>query len=264
MGMDLEVVGEKGVSWAPSDFKQAVEFSAMIAKTSFAPKDYRNKPEECLMAMMAGNEVGLGAMASLQNIAVINGRPSIFGDAGLALVKASPDYEYMKEEISSDGKSATCTAKRRGEDPVNRTFNVEDATRAGLWGKQGPWTTYPKRMLQMRARAWAIRDTWPHVLKGLAIKEESDDIPSDLGNREERVVTTDHVEEKIEDVKNPFDVQKDRLIEILENAVDTGKATQEDSDQTKENSKKYTTAPVLEKWIDKVEAKISNIEEGEM
>lgn len=48
---------------------------------------------------------------------------------------------------------------------------------AGLWGKQGPWKTNPRRMLQMRARAFAGRDAVPDVLKGLAVAEEAIDIP---------------------------------------------------------------------------------------
>jgi hypothetical protein len=62
---------------------------------------------------------------------------------------------------------------------VESRFSVEDAKRAGLWGKQGPWTAYPKRMLSMRARGFAIRDCFADVLKGLITAEEAQDYPSD-------------------------------------------------------------------------------------
>ena len=48
-----------------------------------------------------------------------------------------------------------------------------DAKRAGLWTKAGPWQTYPRRMLQMRARSFALRDAFPDVLKGLISVEEA-------------------------------------------------------------------------------------------
>ena len=44
-------------------------------------------------------------------------------------------------------------------------------------GKQGPWTQYPKRMRQMRARAFALRDVFADILKGMPIAEELQDYP---------------------------------------------------------------------------------------
>jgi hypothetical protein len=73
---------------------------------------------------------------------------------------------------------ATCTAIRVGAEPVVRSFSVEDAKKAGLWGKAGPWQQYPKRMLQMRARGFAVRDAFPDVLRGLITAEEAADIPA--------------------------------------------------------------------------------------
>jgi hypothetical protein len=52
---------------------------------------------------------------------------------------------------------------------------VADAKRAGVWGKAGPWTQYPKRMLGIRARSFALRDVFPDVLGGLDIREEVED-----------------------------------------------------------------------------------------
>ena len=130
----------------------------MVAKTDFAPKDFKNKPESCMLAGQHGAELGLGPMQSLQCIAVINGRPTIWGDAALALVQSSAVCEFISEAVEGDGDQmvATCIAKRRGYPaPSAIKFSVADAKRAGLWGKSGPWTQYPKRMLQLRARGFA-------------------------------------------------------------------------------------------------------------
>jgi hypothetical protein len=74
-------------------------------------------------------------------------------------------------------------AKRKGRKPVTAKFSVEDAKRAGLWGKQGPWQAYPKRMMQMRARGFALRDAFPDVLKGLITAEEAQDYPDEAKPR---------------------------------------------------------------------------------
>jgi hypothetical protein len=118
----------------------------------------------------------------LQNIATINGKPSVYGDAAMALVQNSPVCEDVKEYFEGEGTSnpiAVCVAKRKNRTEVISKYSVEDAKRAGLWNKQGPWTQYPKRMLQMRARGFALRDAFPDVLKGLITVEEAQDYPDD-------------------------------------------------------------------------------------
>ena len=130
--------------------------------------------------MQWGAEIGLQPLQAMQNIAVINGRPSIWGDAMLALVRSSGLLDYIRKELSEDGTTATCTVKRKNEEPAVSTFSIEDAKKAGLAGKQGPWTQYPKHMLKLRARSYALRDVFPDVLKGMAIAEEEKDKEIDI------------------------------------------------------------------------------------
>lgn len=129
-----------------------------------------------MIAIMHGLELGLSPLSALQRIAVINGRPTIWGDGALALVKASGLCEAIDEWIEGEKPEtwvAVCNVMRRGDlIPTERRFSVEDARRAKLWGKSGPWSEYPKRMLQMRARAFALRDAFPDVLGGLYLTEE--------------------------------------------------------------------------------------------
>ena len=163
---------------ALSTMEDAFRFAQMVSKSEFSPKDFRGKPESCLLAIQHGSEIGLSPMQSLQNIACINGRPAIWGDAALAVAMASPVCESVFENIEGDGEQmvATCIAKRRGyERPTVVRFSVADAQKAGLWGKSGPWTNYPRRMLQLRARGFALRDAFPDVLKGLVTAEEAQD-----------------------------------------------------------------------------------------
>lgn len=168
--------------FAPSTLDEAMKFSEMLARSSMVPRQYQGKAEDVLVACQWGREIGLAPMQALQNIAVINGKPSVYGDAAMALVQASPVCEDIEEYIENEGTAnpiAVCVAKRKGRKPVTAKFSVEDAKRAGLWGKQGPWTAYPKRMMQMRARGFALRDAFPDVLKGLITAEEAQDFPSD-------------------------------------------------------------------------------------
>ena len=159
---------------------EAMAFAQMVAKSDFAPKDFKGKPESCLLAIQHGSEVGLSPMQSLQSIAVINGRPTIWGDAALALVQSSPACEYVREYIDGEGDKAVavCEVKRRGYPaPTEAHFSMADAKRAGLAGKSGPWTQYPSRMLALRARGFALRNAFADVLRGLVTAEEAQDYP---------------------------------------------------------------------------------------
>lgn len=167
------------VDLSPQTFEQALTFSNYLAESELVPKDFKGKPGNCLIAMQWGAELGLKPLQALQNLAVINGRPALWGDAVIALVRSSPVCEYVIEE--DDGSTATCKVKRRGEPEQTRTFSMKDAQQAGLTGKPGPWTQYPKRMRQMRARAFALRDVFPDVLKGMPVAEEIMDMPKDMG-----------------------------------------------------------------------------------
>lgn len=159
---------------SPQTFEQALTFCDYLADSDLVPKDFKGKPANCLIAIQWGAELGLKPLQALQNLAIINGRPALWGDAVLAIVRASPLCEYVTE--TDDGHKATCKVKRRGEAEEVRTFSMDDAKTAGLLGKAGPWTQYPKRMRQMRARAFALRDAFTDVLKGMAVAEEIMDI----------------------------------------------------------------------------------------
>jgi hypothetical protein len=165
---------------ALQSFDDAFRFSKMVAASEFAPKDFKGKPESCMLAIQHGSEVGLSPMQSLQSIAVINGRPTIWGDAALALVQSSPVCEYVKEytEGQGDNLTAVCEAKRRGYPaPTVSRFSMADAKRAGLAGKSGPWSQYPERMLALRARGFALRNAFADALRGLITAEEAQDYP---------------------------------------------------------------------------------------
>ncbi len=159
----------------PVSVKEGMELAAWIAKSDLAPRDYKDKPQNVLIAMQMGLEVGLSPMQSIQNIAVINGRPSIWGDSMLALCQNHRDFESIDENQSTNDKGV-CIVKRRGMEAQRREFTVDDAKKAGLWGKQGPWQTSPTRMLKLRARAFALRDTFADALRGLQSAEEQRDV----------------------------------------------------------------------------------------
>jgi hypothetical protein len=155
-------------------------FCRAIVNSGLAPSSFQT-PEQVMVAIQCGLEIGLPPMQALQTIAVIKGRPSLFGDGALALAMAHHLWGGIEETHVAETNTAVCKVWRfiRRDDKTPkltlRTFSEEDARRAKLWGKDGPWTAYPKRMLQMRARSFALRDAFPDALRGVGISEEVSD-----------------------------------------------------------------------------------------
>lgn len=168
----------------PTSYEEIERLSRKICAANWVPKSYLDRngqPNQCMVevAIMHGHEVGLTPIAAIQSIAVINGMPTIWGDAMLALVRVSGLLDDINEYFEGEGDdmAAVCVAIRRGQvTPVIGRFSVAMAKKAGLWGKQGPWTQYASRMMKLRARSWCLRDGYADVLRGLYMAEEAQDM----------------------------------------------------------------------------------------
>jgi len=172
-------VGDQGLVLTTLD--DMFRFSKAVYASGLAPETL-DSPEKILIAVQLGAEIGLSPMIAVQNIAVIGKRPGVWGDVMLGIPRSRGLIDsIIEEQIGSEADDTLgyrCTIKRKGvERPFIHTFTKADAKKAGLWTKAGPWTNYPKRMLQMRARSWAVRDAFPDVLKGLLTVEELRDNP---------------------------------------------------------------------------------------
>jgi len=193
----------------PKSLKEAEQLAQLVFDAKLAPKGF-GSPKACLVGILYGMELGLSPMAALQKIALIDGRPALWGDAALALVQSSGLLGSFSETIEQHIDPATnhlrwvatCSLTRANlTDPIIQTFTSDDAKRAGLWQKPGPWSQYPKRMLTIRARAFALRDAFPDILAGLYIREELDSgnlITEEIGdtqpNSTGEVIETQEVE----------------------------------------------------------------------
>lgn len=181
----------------PTSFED-VQRIARMAVTAGLFKGERKDNEDALigkatMAIMQGLEVGLPPMQAIQQIAVINGRCVIWGDAVPALLWANG----FKVKEWTEANVAYCTVTRPDGSEVTRQFSEADARKARLWDERAtvtktwdgkseqkpndsPWFRFPLRMLQMRARGFAVRDGAADVMRGIYMREEIDEQPAQL------------------------------------------------------------------------------------
>ena len=172
-------------AFVPQSVDEAWRMSQFFAEGGLTPKGL-DTPAKCFTVICAGAEVGFGPFQSLQAFAMINGRLAMWGDAVPALLWSHgfKVKEWVENESDAypDNMTCHCEVTRPDGEVIHRKFSIGQAKRAKLWGKKGrdgqdtPWITFPDRMLQMRARGFAARDGAPDVMRGIAIREEMEDV----------------------------------------------------------------------------------------
>lgn len=158
----------------PRTVDEVSSLSSRFHKSTLIPAKLRQNESDVFVTILAGQELGLSPMASLRGVNVIEGRPTLAADTMVALVLGSGKAEYFRCVEGTD-KKATYETKRIGGTPEQVTWTIEDATRAGLTGKDN-WKKYPRAMLKARCRAELARDVYPDVLAGCYEHSEADEI----------------------------------------------------------------------------------------
>jgi hypothetical protein len=157
-------------------FPTLLKAASELAKSNIIPASFRGKPADCFVALEYGAELGLPPMSALQNIYVVNGRPTLSAQGMAGLVKRRADYNGM--QLNSSPQKAVCVVKRRlpsgAVEEHTGEFTFTQAQVAGLTGKDN-WKGYPQQMLEARAIAFAMRKAYPDVLAGIYTKEEAED-----------------------------------------------------------------------------------------
>lgn len=148
-----------------------------LAKASADTQFFGAKtPQQALVLMLAGRDLGFSYMQSLRSFHVINGKPSLTADAMVAICLARKDLCAYFRRVSESETEATWETQRVGDpSPTRSTFTLAEAKTAGLLGN-AMWSKYPKRMLSARAKAFLARDVYPELLAGFLEEGEAQGI----------------------------------------------------------------------------------------
>lgn len=218
------------------------------AQTEMVPKQYRGKPEDAAVAIQWGMEIGLQPLQALQNVAVVNGNATLWGDALVALVKQSGQCEYLTTSWDENAQAATVRTKRKGEPTEEvRIYSMADAKTAGLTSRQ-TYQQHGRRMIQARARSHVLRDVYADLLKGFQIREVAEEdkeiygedyknTPKEMGPAE--VVKPERYPDADFETNFPKwlpHIQSGRLTvdTVLQNMASKGGATEEQEQKIKE------------------------------
>lgn len=163
----------------PSNLKELMDFAGWLAKSSLMPRALQGKPFDVAIVMLKGHDLGLTAMQSLGSIDVIEGKPSLSAELVVALcLKQGAICEAFEMVESSDSK-ATYKAKRKGGAFQTLSFTIEQATKAGLTGKDN-WKKNSAAMLRARASKALAKVVFPDLMLGVITPDEAEEIAASL------------------------------------------------------------------------------------
>lgn len=231
------MVGTNGLQLASLD--DMWRFATCVVKSGFAPKGME-KAESVLIALEMGFEVGLPPMASLQNIAVVNGRPAIWGDAQAAvclrsgLVDGGIEDEYTGTPLKDDWTCEVSVRRKGVAKAFKGSFSYGEARTADLLGRD-TWKKYPRKMLLARARSEALRKAFPDILKGIKCAEEMEGVVDNITAPElpksslfgkkkpakiEVETTAEVVEDSLPETEKPAEVVEESAPKVEKTAKD--------------------------------------------
>lgn len=161
----------------------AYRTATMISKSGLVPENYRNSPENCLIAIDLANRQGLSPMMVMQNLYVVKGKPAWSGSFCAAAIngcgKFTPlEYVFVGEPGTlSEGCYARATRIINGSQCVSDTITMQMAKDEGWLEKSGSkWKTMRRQMMMYRAASFFARAHCPEVLLGIQTVEEVQDV----------------------------------------------------------------------------------------
>lgn len=156
-----------------------MEMAGMLAKSTIVPITYQNRPENCFIALDMASRMGVSPLVIMQNLYVIQGKPSFSGSAIASMIKSSPMFKdveliYVGEEGKDTwGAYVTAIDARNGKRLKGGTVTLAIAKKEGWFQKAGSkWQTMPEIMLGYRAYAWFGRIHAPQLMMGLQSTDE--------------------------------------------------------------------------------------------
>jgi hypothetical protein len=119
---------------------------------------------QAAVKVMAGEELGLGPVAAMTGIHIVQGKVTLSANLIAGLIKRSGRYDYRVARL--DGEGCELAFYERGEEIGRSSFTRDDAEAAGLWNKPGPWKQHPRNMFYARAMSNGAKWYCPDVFAG--------------------------------------------------------------------------------------------------
>src|SRR6056297_3182770 len=152
-------------------FDELMSRSEFLANSTLVPQQYQKRPENVLIALDLSSRMGLSPLIVMQNLYVIQGKPSWSGQACAMMVRNSKQFKDVqlhytgKEKTANWGAYVTAVKRSNGAQVKCAKVTLGIAKAEGWYDKNGSkWKTTPELMLAYRAYAWFTMVHAPELL----------------------------------------------------------------------------------------------------
>lgn len=173
---ELALPGGRSFMPTPAQWSQIKEMGAAAHRSGMLPSAIKNAEAAAIVGLKAF-ELGIPLMEGFAHIHVINGKPTISRELMQTLVTqnikgAVIDYVELRDTKTGEFLGFRAEGQRPGRKPASWTFTLDDARKAKLLNKPGPWQEYPQAMCLNRAISALCRAYFPDGLRGCSYTPE--------------------------------------------------------------------------------------------
>lgn len=170
-----------GIFGTSDNFIMAMQMAKALASSTIVPQTFQKNEANCLIAIEQAQRLRVSPMMVMQNLHVIQGRPSWSSKFLIAAINNSGKFDMelqFEETQDKDGKPFSCTAwtTKNGRKVNGMTVDMDMAKEEGWLSKNGSkWKTMPQLMLRYRAASFFSSLNCPELTMGLYTREEMQD-----------------------------------------------------------------------------------------
>lgn len=169
-----------GIFGTSDNFMMATQMAKALANSTVVPREYQNNFANGLVAIEIAQRLRTSPLMVMQNLNVIQGRPSWSAQFLIAMVNGSGKYdmELQFDEKNKNGKpfSCQCWTERKGRKVTGIIVDMDMANAEGWVQKNGSkWKTMPQVMLRYRAASFFARMNCPELTLGYYSQDEAID-----------------------------------------------------------------------------------------
>lgn len=170
-----------GIFGTSDNFIMAMQMAKALSSSTIVPATFQRNDANCLIAIEQANRLKVSPLMVMQNLYVIQGRPSWSSKFLIAAINNSGKFDMelqFEETKGKDGKPFSCMAwtMKNGRRVEGMTVDMDMAKDEGWLSKNGSkWKTMPQLMLRYRAASFFSSLNCPELTMGLYTKEEIQD-----------------------------------------------------------------------------------------
>jgi len=168
-------------------FEAGWRMAKSLSASDMVPEAYRKKPENCLIALELASRIGISVLPAMQNLHIIQGRPSWSAPFLIATVNASGQFTKLRYEWGgkpgTDSWACRAVARERANNELCEGTWVtwEMAKKEGWTTKnKSKWLTMPQQMFMYRAAAFWCRVYCPEISMGFQTDDEVLDVTGEV------------------------------------------------------------------------------------